>query len=195
MRIRKAWETMSRKATITQKEIVNAAFKITRKEGFEQITSRRLAAAAGCSTQPIFRIYDNMDALKKDVYAKAAAYYEDYYKDYTKTHETPFVDLGMAYINFARRYPHLFRLLFLSDHGKDTKSMYDLINGSDDNAVAEVKRAAEQGALNPDQLFMKMWIYIHGAGCMAVTGDYDLDDNDTVAMLESAYAAFAQTAR
>ena len=73
--------------------------------------------------------------------------------------------------------------------------MYDLINGSDDNAVAEVKRAAEQGALNPDQLFMKMWIYIHGAGCMAVTGDYDLDDNDTVAMLESAYAAFAQTAR
>ena len=57
---------MSRKATITQKEIVNAAFKITRKEGFEQITSRKLAAAAGCSTQPIFRIYENMDALKKD---------------------------------------------------------------------------------------------------------------------------------
>ena len=40
---------MSRKATITQKEIVNAAFKITKKEGFEQITSRKLAAAAGCS--------------------------------------------------------------------------------------------------------------------------------------------------
>ena len=54
---------MSSKATITQKEIVNAAFKITRKEGFEQITSRKLAAAAGCSTQPIFRIYENMDGL------------------------------------------------------------------------------------------------------------------------------------
>ena len=77
---------MSRKATITQKEIVNAAFKITRKEGFEQITSRRLAAAAGCSTQPIFRIYENMDALKKDVYEKAASYYEEYYADYVKTH-------------------------------------------------------------------------------------------------------------
>ena len=63
---------MSRKATITQKEIVNAAFKITKKEGFEQITSRKLAAAAGCSTQPIFRIYENMDALKQDVYEKAA---------------------------------------------------------------------------------------------------------------------------
>ena len=27
---------MSRKATITQEEIVNAAFKITKKEGFDQ---------------------------------------------------------------------------------------------------------------------------------------------------------------
>ena len=40
---------MSRKATITQEEIVNAAFKITVKEGFDQITSRKLAGAAGCS--------------------------------------------------------------------------------------------------------------------------------------------------
>ena len=65
---------MSRKATITQKEIVNAAFKITRKEGFEQITSRKLAAAAGCSTQPIFRVYETMDELRKDVYDKTAEY-------------------------------------------------------------------------------------------------------------------------
>jgi AcrR family transcriptional regulator len=84
---------MSRKATITKKDIVNAAFKITKKEGFEQITSRKLAATAGCSTQPIFRIYENMDALKVDVYDKAADYYQQYYADYNKTHEVPFVDL------------------------------------------------------------------------------------------------------
>ena len=191
---RKAWYTMSRKATITQKEIVNAAFKITRKEGFEQITSRKLAAAAGCSTQPIFRIYENMDALKKDVYEKTAAYYEEYYADYVKIHDTPFIDLGMAYISFARKYPHLFRLLFLSDHSQNVKSMYDLINGSNDEVVAEIKRAAGKGAHNPDQLFMKMWIYIHGAGCMAVTGDYDLEDTETVVMLESAYSSFSKAA-
>ena len=36
-------------------------------------------------------------------------------------------------------------------------------------------------------LFMKMWIFIHGSGCMAVTGDYDLDYDDSVVMLESAF--------
>ena len=64
---------MARKATITKEEIVDAAFRITRKEGFQQITSRKLASEAGCSTQPIFRLYANMEALKKDVYDKAAS--------------------------------------------------------------------------------------------------------------------------
>ena len=182
---------MSRKATITQKEIVNAAFKITKKEGFEQITSRKLAAAAGCSTQPIFRIYENMDGLRKDVYDKAAAYYEEYYADFDKAHEVPFVDLGLAYIGFAQKYPHLFSLLFIQQQGEDSRSMYDLVNGSTENVVKEINRAAALGAKNAQQLFMKMWIFIHGAGCMAVTGDYDLDEASSVAMLESAYKAFS----
>jgi AcrR family transcriptional regulator len=181
---------MSRKATITKKDIVNAAFKITKKEGFEQITSRKLAATAGCSTQPIFRIYENMDALKLDVYDKAADYYQQYYADYNKTHEIPFVDLGLAYIGFAQKYPHLFRLLFISKQGDEERSMYDLINGSSENVVKEINRATAMGAKNAQQLFMQMWIFIHGAGCMAVTGDYDLDEATSVYMLESSYKAF-----
>jgi AcrR family transcriptional regulator len=183
---------MSRKATITQKEIVNAAFKITKKEGFEAITSRKLALAAGCSTQPIFRIYENMDSLKLDVYDKAAEYYSEYYTEFRKTHEVPFVDLGLAYIGFAQKYPHLFRLLFIPQQGAENKSMYDLVNGSEENVVKEINKAAAKGAKNAQQLFMQMWIFIHGAGCMAATGDYDLDEATSVNMLESAYNAFSQ---
>ena len=183
---------MSRKATITQKEIVNAAFKITKKEGFESITSRKLAAATGCSTQPIFRVYETMDELKKDVYAKTADFYSEYYAEFAKNHEVPFVDLGLAYIGFAQKYPHLFKLLFVSGQTPDGKSMYDLVNGTDENVVKEINRATVAGAKNAQQLFMQMWIFIHGAGCMAVTGDYDLDEATSVNMLESVYRSFAQ---
>ena len=183
---------MSRKATITQKEIVNAAFKITKKEGFESITSRKLAAATGCSTQPIFRVYETMDELKKDVYAKTAEFYSEYYAEFAKNHEVPFVDLGLAYIGFAQKYPHLFKLLFVSGQTPDGKSMYDLVNGNSENVVKEINKAQAKGVSNAQQLFMQMWIFIHGAGCMAVTGDYDLDEAASVAMLESAYTAFGR---
>ena len=126
---------MPRKATIGQTEIIEAAFRITQQEGFDHITSRGLAAEAGCSTQPIFRIYENMDALKRDVYLRAASFYEEYYRAYTKLNDTPFVDLGLAYIGFAKLHPHLFRLLFLADRMEGKRSMYELINGSGDAVV------------------------------------------------------------
>ena len=37
---------------------------------------------------------------------------------------------------------------------------------------------------------MKMWIFIHGAACMAVTEDYDLGITETVGQLVDAYRAF-----
>ena len=54
---------MARKETITLQMISDTAFAMTREEGFSNVTARRVAAKAGCSTQPIFRVYKNMDEL------------------------------------------------------------------------------------------------------------------------------------
>ncbi len=35
-----------------------------------------------------------------------------------------------------------------------------------------------------------MWIFIHGAACMTLTGDYDLQEEDTIKLLEESYNAF-----
>ena len=180
---------MSRKATITQKEIVNAAFKITKKEGFESITSRKLAAATGCSTQPIFRVYKNMSELQTAVYDKAVQFFRDYYAAFDRVGKVPFTNLGMAYIAFARKEKNLFRLLFV-DAKPGRISMYELLNGSEGNVVAEINMAKEMGCSDPGSMFMKMWIFIHGAACMTLSGDYDLTDEETMSLLEKAYNSF-----
>ena len=54
---------MARKETITKNDILNAAFEMARTEGVGQVSARTLAAKAGCSTQPIFRVYKNMEEL------------------------------------------------------------------------------------------------------------------------------------
>jgi hypothetical protein len=46
------------------------------------------------------------------------------------------------------------------------------------------------GCPDPGDLFMKMWIFIHGAACMSLTGDYDLTDQQTMQLLEHSYYAF-----
>ena len=70
------------------------------------------------------------------------------------------------------------------------KSLYELLNGSTGAFMKEIARAKSLGAKDPGELFMKMWIFIHGAACMSLTGDYDLSESETIKLLKDSYQAF-----
>lgn len=186
---------MARKESITIQMILDTAFQMTREEGFSNVTARKVAAKAGCSTQPIFRVYRNMEELWGAVYERAAAYFQDFYSLYPRTGKTPFSNLGMAYIAFAREERHLFELLFVTGAdgaGGCRRGMYELLNGEAGNVVYEISLANAAGCPDAGELFMKMWIFIHGAACMSLTGDYDLSDRETLNLLERSYEAFVK---
>lgn len=182
---------MARKESIRRQDILNAAFEILQESGIEQVTARKLAAKAGCSTQPIFRLYKNMEELTGELFSMAYDFFQEYYEKARKEAETPFVHLGNVYIRFARQHKKLFAFLFLSKD-KFGKSRYDLVNGSAGNVSREIKSSEAQGCQDAEELFVKMWILIHGAACMSLTEDYDLSEEETVKMLEDSYQAFQQ---
>ena len=180
---------MARKVKITKEFLVETAFEMAREEGIAAVTARRLAAKAECSTQPIFRLYENMDALYTDIFAKAVAYFASYYQKFPTKATEPFVNLGMAYIAFAQTEKELFRLLFIPEKSYG-KSTYEILNGDRNVVVFEIEKAKREGCENPSDLFMKMWVFIHGAACMAITGDFDLNEEETKKLLKDSYLSF-----
>ena len=180
---------MARKETITKSEILNTAFRMARQEGISQVSARTLATKAGCSTQPIFRLYKNMEELGNELYDKAIEFFGEYYENFPKTHNTPFVNLGLAYIRFAQEEQQLFKLLFVSEN-RHGKSLYDLLNGDKGTVVREINNAKMCGCKDPSGMFMRMWIFIHGSACMSLTDDYDLKEEETVKLLEEFYRVF-----
>lgn len=180
---------MARKETITKEDLIQAAFAILQEEGIEQVTARKLAAKANCSTQPIFRVYTNMEKLIEELFGRACQYFEDYYSNFPRVTVTPFVNLGQAYIKFAGEHKRIFEFVFLSPE-RFGRSMYDLVNGDRGNVSKEIQAATSQGSRNASELFMKMWIFIHGAACMSLTGDYDLSEEETMKLLKDAYQSF-----
>ena len=156
---------MPRKEKITKREIAAAAFRMARKEGMEEVTARKLAEAAGCSTQPIFRLYQNMEEVQADVLEQARTFFEEFYDAYPKSQSVPFVNLGLAYISFAQKEKNLFRAMFLGEN-RNGRSLYELLNGKNGNVLKEINRAKNEGCEDPQELFMKMWIFIHGAACI-----------------------------
>lgn len=180
---------MARKETITREYVLDTTFEMVRSKGHEEVTARKLAEELGCSTQPIFRLYNGMATLLDAIYPMAIEFFHNHTRGYMNQNKVPFVDLGMAYIIFAREEANLFKLLFLSDI-RQGKSMYELLNSEDGFVSEEIKRATNAGSQEPSELFMKLWICIHGIACMTLTNDYDLSTDETLVLLKDSYYAY-----
>ena len=112
---------MPPKVKITKQEIVAATLSLLREQGEQAMNARTIAAAIGCSTQPIFSNFDSLDDLQQSVFSAAYSHYHSFL-----THEMesgqypPYKAFGMAYIRFAKEEKQLFRVLFMCDRkGQD----------------------------------------------------------------------------
>lgn len=180
---------MARKESVTREDILSNAFDMAREEGIENVTTRRIADKAGCSTQPIYRIYRNMDELVDAIYERTILFYNDFVSKCDKVDDTPFVNLGLAYIKFAAEEQNLFRLLFMSkEHGG--KTLFELLNADQDYVMEQINKARAMGAKDPSGIFMEMWIMIHGIAGMTITNDYDLPFSETLKLLRNSYQSF-----
>jgi len=181
---------MARKEQISKQMILDGAFDLLKKEGVEMLTARKLASYIGCSTQPIFRVYKNMDELYSEVFECAKRYYEEYCLNYKKEFDTPFLDLGLCYVQFAKEELNLFKLLFLTKHN-DENTMYDLINGNENGfVIKELRRINNLDMNKAGDIFMKIFIFMHGMACMAISGELDLSKEEVLPTLRDTIIGF-----
>ena len=73
-------------------------------------------------------------------------------------------------------------------YGRVKKALETILES--DAKLTKASLAKELGCSDPGSMFMKMWIFIHGAACMTLSGDYDLTDEETMSLLEKAYNSF-----
>ena len=66
------------KQRITKNMVVDAAFKIARQRGMEQVLVKNIADELGCSVQPIYSYCKNMDGLREEVGHKARDFIQEY---------------------------------------------------------------------------------------------------------------------
>ena len=117
---------MPPKARITKEMILDTVLDLTRKQGFESVNARSIAAQLRCSTQPIFTCYANMEEMKREFLTFAYAFYENYVQRYGQTFQgDPCLVLPLSYIAFAQQETHVFQLLFVHDMELDMAEAKD----------------------------------------------------------------------
>lgn len=101
---------------VSLEEIVEAALEVVRDGGFSAVNARSVAKKLGCSTQPIYFSFRNMDELKAALIERAAQMHEQRVRDSLRAHEgndSRYSSYGMGFVQFAAEEKQLFRWLYL----------------------------------------------------------------------------------
>ena len=100
---------------ISKEAIIDAAVDVLREGGAAAINARSVAKKLGCSTQPIYLSFQNMDDLKAAMTQRAIALHTRHVRN--SNSDTQYSCYGMGFVKFAAEERHLFRWLYLDkDH-------------------------------------------------------------------------------
>ena len=101
---------------VSREEIIDAAVDVLRDGGFSAVNARSVAKKLGCSTQPIYFSFRNMDELKAALIERAVQMHEQRVRESLRTHEgndSRYSSYGMGFVQFAAEEKQLFRWLYL----------------------------------------------------------------------------------
>ena len=104
---------------VSKDEIIDAAVEVLRDDGFSAINARSVAKKLGCSTQPIYFSFKNMDELKAALTERAIELHTQRVLDSLRAHEgndSRYSSYGMGFVRFAAEEKQLFRWLYLEGH-------------------------------------------------------------------------------
>lgn len=184
---------MPPKKRFEEKTIIDAAFQVLRKAGFQAVTARSVAAELGSSTTPIYWALESMDKVEDALRQKTFALMAEYQvKKYT---DNVFINMGIGYVNFARQEPRLFQFLQL-EHQKPLNPGEDGELGERISTILGEEPPYENyfGKIDQksmDSLTLKSWIFTHGLAVAVSSNMLEFDnEKDIENLIVSAGSAF-----
>ena len=182
------------KQKITREMVVDAAFQLAREGGMERVLVKDIAACLGCSVQPIYSCFRNMEELRRAVERRTA----DFMADYLSARLEPdnlFQSTGRAHVQFARDEPELFKIFILRRReGASTLDELYRQEASPDMAGAiAAQLGLDEAAAR--QLHLDLLIYTVGLGTIFSVTTPGIPADEILARQERAYQAFLNHAR
>ena len=163
-----------------QREMALAAAELLIiKEGISGFSMRKVAQAIGYTVGNLYLLFANQDDLLAAINERTGDAMHAFLRDASDSLDDPRERLRAmsgAYIEFAQRHPHRFRLMFehelpaemLPRPSTDArlKRLFDLVEGNLKPLLAGAKPEALRGAA------AALWSAVHGVCVLAVSGKF-----------------------
>jgi len=160
-----------------ERALVDAAIDIVRKSGTAPVSLRAIARAAGVSHAAPYHHFPDRQSLLRAVSERALEILRAAMLEAMARHSNDplrqFQAAGVAYILFAVKEPHLFRLILAIDDAR----LFPSIRQQCQQTFGGVRRLVEEAIIQAtreevDTIAMAAWSLVHGVAQLALAGQF-----------------------
>ena len=105
---------MARNISFSKEDILEKSVNFIKEYGYSKLTVRELSKYIGCSTQPLFRNFENFDVYKKELKGYLRKDYESFIAKYVNKEDYLYT-ISYAYALYAKEEPNIFFSMFMAD--------------------------------------------------------------------------------
>ena len=159
-----------------------------REKGYSALNARSVAEKTGCSTQPIYNSFKNMDELKEELSRRAICEHTERVRELLARNDgthSRYSDYGVGFVRFAEQEKQLFRWIYLED-GQTGKRRDDILLPDIIRTICE-----EYGydAETASKLHRDMIFYSYGLALLANTDRLNMTDAELVKAFRMEFTA------
>ena len=169
---------MARKVEYEKDYIINKSIDFIKEKGIDKLSSRELTKYIGCSTQPIFRLYNNMDLYKRALRNRLNKDYTKFTEEFSNKPNT-YLYLNYAYVLYAKKEHDLFKALFLSDISNTN------ILKNDKKMISLLKKEYNLSEDKAKSVYRDVKTYTHGIAMQICLNQLNMSDKDLLFLINN----------
>ena len=168
---------MARTIKFSKEDILEKSVKFIKEKGYSNLTVRELAKYIGCSTQPIFKNYENFDMYKEDLKFYLRKDYSSFIRKYIDIKDYLYT-ISYAYAFYAKKEPNVFFSLFMADLA-GSRTVNEVLNT--DRNLETINAMVKQYKISLEdakKVYREVRFYTHGIATQLCINSIKLTDKE-----------------
>lgn len=175
---------MARKIKYSKEEILEKSVMFIKEQGYSKLTARELAKYIGCSTQPIFKNYNNFEMYKEDLKDYLRKDYSSFIYNYVDKNDYLYT-ISYAYALYAKKEPNIFFSMFMADLA-GSRTVSEVLNT--DRNRETINAMVKQYNISLEQaekVYRDIRFYTHGMATQLCVNSIKLTDKEIGGLIKN----------
>ena len=168
---------MARTIKYSKEDILEKSVDFIKEHGYSKLTVRELAKYIGCSTQPIFKNYANIDMYKEDLKIYLRRDYSEFVDKYIDIKDYLYT-ISYAYAFYAKKEPNIFFTLFMTDFA-GSRTVEEVLNTN--RNILTIEAMVKQYKISLEEakkIYREVRFYTHGIATQLCVNSIKLTDKE-----------------